>query len=100
MPSPFLAALCLVIAAAPSGLVQNQAASSELAKLSRYLGTWTYEGEDKTASDNRRVACKTVRPWIAGGSFIESRPGCRTLHGHVHLLAAVGYEGGEPRYKY
>ena len=100
MPSPFLAALCLVIAAAPSGLVQNQAASPELTKLSRYLGTWTYEGEDKTAPEHRRVACKTVRQWIAGGSFVESHRACSTPHGNVTQLEVFGYDFGERRYMY
>ncbi len=102
MPSPLqcFAALCLVIAAAPSGLAQNQGASPELTKLSRYLGTWTYDGEDKTASDNRRVACKTVRQWIAGGSFVESRRECSTPHGNVTQLEVFGYDFGERRYMY
>src|SRR5437899_11612229 len=44
-PLQCFAALCLVIAAAPSGRAQNQGASLELTELSRYLGTWTYDGE-------------------------------------------------------
>jgi hypothetical protein len=102
MPSPLrcIAALCLIIAVALYGLVQDQPASPELTKLSRYLGTWTYDGEDKTASDNRRVTCRTVRQWIAGGAFVESRRDCSTPHGNVTQLEVFGYDFGERRYMY
>ena len=99
-PLQCLAAVCLVIAAAPPGRAQNQSPSPELASLSRYLGTWTYDGEDMTAPDNRRVACKTVRQWISGGSFIESRRECSTPHGNVTQLEVFGYDFGGRRYMY
>jgi hypothetical protein len=92
--------LILMIAATLPGSGQGIPNAREVERLSRYLGTWQYEGEDKTASTDRRVACKAVRQWIVGGLYVESRRECTTPRGDLSQLEVYGYDPIERRYVY
>ena len=81
-------------------LAQNQASRPELKPLERYLGTWTYEGEDKTPVTGGPVTCKATRRWISGGYFVESHRDCKTPRGEVTQVEVFGYDFQKRVYMY
>ena len=83
-----------------TGAAQNQAARPELKILERYLGTWIYDGEDKTPGTGGRVSCTSTRRWISGGYFVESHRKCKTLHGDVDQVEVFGYDFQNRVYSY
>jgi len=87
-----IAIIAVSVALCSPALAQDQVSVPELKKLDRYLGTWTYEGEDKTPVTGGRVTCKASRRWISGGSFVESHRDCKTPHGDVTQLEVFGYD--------
>lgn len=89
-----MALFCIV------GAAQDQAARSELKVLERYLGTWIYDGEDKTPGTGGRVTCTSTRRWIAGGYFVESHRECKTPRGGVNQVEVFGYDSQNRIYTY
>ena len=92
-------AAAAAVLASPSG-ASGQSAVPELKTLERYLGTWEYTGRDATPSTGGPVACRSVRQWISGGYFVESRRECDTPRGHVTQLEVFGYDFQNRAYMY
>src|SRR5690349_6975701 len=84
----------------PLAPAQNQAPRPELKTLERYLGTWTYEGEDKTPVTGGPVTCKATRRWISGGFFVESHRDCKTPRGDITQVEVFGYDFQKRVYSY
>jgi hypothetical protein len=78
---------------------QQGAAGAAQKPLERFLGTWVYEGEDRTAGGGA-VRCESTRRWIAAGYFVESRRRCTTPRGELQQLEVYGYDAAERVYKY
>jgi len=95
-----MAVVAVSMALCSWAFAQEQASLPELKKLDRYLGTWTYEGEDKTPATGGRVACEASRQWIAGGFFVESQRDCQTPRGDVKQLEVFGYDFQNRVYMY
>jgi hypothetical protein len=87
----------LLIAAASSAAAQEPAAP-ELRALERYLGSWTYDGEDKPLGG--KVTCKAMRRWISGGYFLESHRTCETPRGTRDQVEVFGFDFKTREYTY
>ena len=82
-----------------TGLAQSGPAGAAQKPLDRYLGTWVYEGEDRTAGGGA-VRCESTRQWIAAGYYVESRRRCTTPRGELQQVEVYGYDAVERVYKY
>jgi hypothetical protein len=84
-----------------SGAAAAQApAAAELRRLERYLGSWTYEGEDKTPGTGGKVTCTATRRWISGGNFLESHRTCDTPRGRFDQVEIFGFDFRTREYTY
>ena len=79
---------------------QRSVSVPELAPLERYLGRWTYEGQDKTPVTGGRVTCVATRRWISEGYFVESHRDCTTPRGRVTQVEVFGYDFVKKVYVY
>ena len=73
-----------------------QSTDSRTAPLSKYLGTWTYEGE----GNGGRVSCRSERRWIANQAFVESHRDCTTPNGAITQVEVYGYDSRRGLYVY
>jgi hypothetical protein len=89
--------LLLAIAA---GAAAQAPVAAELLRLERYLGSWTYEGEDKTPGTGGKVTCTAARRWISGGSFVESHRTCDTPRGRFDQVEIFGFDFRTREYTY
>lgn len=74
--------------------------AAELRPLERYLGSWTYEGEDKTPGTGGKVTCTAARRWISGGNFVESHRTCDTPRGRFDQVEVFGFDFTTSEYTY
>jgi len=95
-----ITALGVVFVLGSAALAQDQAAGPEVTKLARYLGTWSYDGEDKTPFTGGRVTCEATRRWISGGYFVESHRECKTPRGDLKQVEVFGYDFQKRVYLY
>lgn len=95
-----VAALSAVFVLGLAVHAQDQAAGPEVSKLARYLGTWSYDGEDKTPFTGGRVTCEATRRWISGGYFVESHRECKTPRGDLKQVEVFGYDFQKRVYVY
>ena len=90
-----------VLLIGPSAAAAAQGpAAPELRPLERYLGSWTYNGEDKTPGTGGRVTCTTTRRWISGGFFVESHRTCDTPRGTFDQVEVFGFDFTTREYTY
>jgi hypothetical protein len=75
-------------------------ATPELRPLERYLGSWSYTGEDKTPATGGPVTCTTTRRWISGGYFVESHRTCQTPRGMFDQVEVFGFDFSSREYTY
>jgi hypothetical protein len=75
-------------------------ATAELRALERYLGSWRYEGEDKTPGVGGKVTCTATRRWISGGYFVESHRTCDTPRGAFEQVEVFGFDFATREYTY
>jgi hypothetical protein len=80
-------------------LAQQSAGLPELKALERYIGTWVYEGEDRTPGGGR-VQCTSLRQWTGAGFFVESHRRCMTPRGDLQQVEVYGYDYSERVYRY
>jgi hypothetical protein len=73
---------------------------AELRLLERYIGSWTYDGEDKTPRTGGKVTCTASRRWIAGGNFVESHRTCDTPRGTFEQVEVFGFDFMTREYTY
>jgi hypothetical protein len=78
---------------------QQSAGLSEVKPLERFIGTWTYEGEDLT-SGGGPVRCTSTRQWTGAGFFVESHRHCTTPRGEVQQLEVYGFDYTARVYRY
>ena len=97
---PMWVALTLLFGLAAVARAQEGPATVELQPLARYIGTWRYEGEDKTPVTGGRVICTSVRRWISGGFFVESHRSCETPRGRLEQVEVYGYDFQNRQYVY
>ena len=83
-----------------SGGVSAQSVVAELRPLERYVGSWTYDGEDKTPGIGGQVTCTATRRWIAGGNFVESHRTCHTPRGTFDQVEIFGFDFRTREYTY
>lgn len=93
-----LGGVLLMLLAAGTGAQGPVAA--ELRPLERYLGSWTYAGEDKTPGTGGKVTCTATRRWISGGNFIESHRTCDTPRGQFDQVEVFGFDFMTREYTY
>lgn len=93
-------ALSVIFVLGSAARAQDQAAGPEVGKLARYLGTWSYNGEDNTPLTGGRVTCEATRQWISGGYFVESHRECKTPRGDVKQVEVFGYDFQKRVYLY
>lgn len=84
---------------ATSAAGQQSAGLSELKPLERFIGTWSYEGEDLTPGGGP-VRCTSIRQWTGGGFFVESHRRCTTPRGELQQLEVYGYDYSGRLYRY
>jgi hypothetical protein len=82
-----------------SALAQGSAGLPELEPLERFIGSWSYEGEDRTPGGGP-VLCTSVRRWTAGGFFVESQRTCSTPRGELRQLEVYGFDYADRVYRY
>ena len=82
-----------------NAFAQRSAGLPELKPLERFIGTWTYEGEDRTPGGGS-VRCTSVRRWTAAGFFIESQRTCSTPRGELQQLEVYGFDYADRVYRY
>src|SRR5262245_53221546 len=70
--------------------VAQEPAAPELRPLERYLGSWTYDGDDTLLGG--KVTCKILRRWISGGYFVESHRTCETPRGTRDQVEIYGFD--------
>ena len=92
---PFVLLIGLSAGAAAQG-----PAAPELRPLERYLGSWTYNGEDKTPGTGGSVTCTATRRWISGGYFVESHRTCDTPRGTFEQVEMFGFDFTTREYTY
>jgi hypothetical protein len=80
-------------------VAQQQPATDEARPLERYLGQWSYDGEDLTTGGGP-VRCTSTRRWTGGGHFIESQRRCSTPRGDIEQLEVYGHDVTERVYRY
>jgi hypothetical protein len=97
---PLCVACALLAALAVPAQAQEGPAAPELQPLARYIGTWRYEGEDKTPLTGGRVTCTSTRRWISGGYFVESHRSCETPRGRIDQVEVYGYDFQNRQYVY
>jgi hypothetical protein len=97
---PTWVALMLLFSLVPVARAQEGPAAPELQPSARYIGTGTYEGEDKTPGTGGRVTCTSARRWIAGGFFVESHRSCETPRGRIEQVEVYGYDFQTRQYVY
>jgi hypothetical protein len=85
-------ALLLALVASP-GHAQSP---DRWAPLQRYLGTWTYDGDN----DEGKVTCRSRRRLITGGAFVESHRECTTPRGPITQVEVFGYSASRALYLY
>src|SRR5690349_18287769 len=95
-----LALLMTLLVFGSPAQAQDQPAGPEVSKLARYLGTWSYDGEDKTPVTGGRVTCDATRRWISGGYFVESHRECKTPRGVFTQVEVFGYDFQKRIYLY
>jgi hypothetical protein len=78
---------------------QQSAGLPELKPLERYLGAWTYEGEDLTPGGGP-VRCTSTRRWTGAGFFVESQRRCTTPRGELQQLEVYGFDYSARVYRY
>ena len=84
----------------PGGAAPQPPVVAELRLLERYLGSWTYDGEDKTPGTGGRVTCTATRRWISGGNFVESHRTCDTPRGTFDQVEVFGFDFMTREYTY
>ena len=82
------------------GASAQEAAAPKLRPLQRYLGSWTYDGEDKKPGTGGKVTCTAVRRWISGGYFVESHRACDTPRGRFEQVEVFGFDFTTREYTY
>jgi hypothetical protein len=97
---PFVVCAAALLVGVPAATGQDGPARPELRPLTRYLGQWSYEGEDKTPVTGGRVTCQASRRWISGGYFVESHRTCKTPRGEFEQVEVFGYDFSSRRYIY
>lgn len=95
-----ISALSVWLALGSAALAQDQPAGPEVSKLARYLGTWSYDGEDNTPLTGGRVTCEATRQWISAGYFVESHRECKTPRGDLKQVEVFGYDFQKHVYLY
>src|SRR5687767_13548136 len=93
-----LVGMLLIVLSA--GAAAQEPAAAELRRLERYLGSWTYEGEDKTPGTGGKVTCTATRRWISGGNFVESHRTCDTPRGKFDQVEIFGFDFTTREYTY
>jgi hypothetical protein len=88
----------LLLAAA--GCATAEPVVAELRPLARYVGSWTYDGEDKSPRTGGKVTCTATRRWIAGGHFVESHRTCDTPRGTFDQVEIFGFDFTTREYTY
>jgi hypothetical protein len=97
-----MARVALLIAsflASTAVAAQDSAGLPELKPLERFLGSWSYDGEDLTPGGGP-VKCTSTRRWTGGGYFVESRRRCSTPRGDIEQLEVYGFDYSERVYRY
>ena len=95
----FAVTLAIWALLATSASSQQSAGLSELEPLERFIGSWSYEGEDLTPGGGA-VRCTSIRQWTAAGFFVESRRRCTTPRGELQQLEVYGYDYSGRVYRY
>jgi hypothetical protein len=90
----------MLLISASAGAAAQEPAAPELRALERYLGSWTYDGEDKTPNTGGKVTCKATRRWISGGFFVEGHRTCETPRGTVDQVEVFGFDFKTHEYTY
>jgi hypothetical protein len=83
-----------------AGAAAQTPVAPELLRLERYLGSWTYEGADKTPGTGGAVTCRATRRWISGGNFVESHRTCDTPRGSFDQVEVFGFDVRTREYTY
>ena len=84
----------------PAGAAPQPPVVPELRLLQRYLGSWTYDGEDTTPGTGGKVTCMATRRWIADGNFVESHRTCDTPRGTFDQVEVFGFDFMTREYTY
>jgi len=84
----------------PAGAAPQPPVVAELRALERYLGSWTYDGEDRTPGTGGKVTCTATRRWISGGNFVESHRTCDTPRGTFDQVEVFGFDFMTREYTY
>ena len=90
----------MVLISASMGAAAQEPAAPELRALERYLGSWTYDGEDKTPGTGGKVTCRLSRRWISDGYFVESHRTCDTPRGTFDQVEVFGFDFKTREYTY
>ena len=90
----------MLLVSASAGVGAQEPAAPELRSLERYLGSWTYDGEDKIPNTGGKVTCKVMRRWISGGFFVEGHLTCETPRGTVDQVEVFGFDFKTHEYTY
>lgn len=88
----------MLLISASAGVAAQEPAAPELRALERYLGSWTYDGEDKLLGG--KVTCRAVRRWISAGYFLESHRTCETPRGTRDQVEVYGFDFKTHEYTY
>ena len=95
-----LALVCSALLLVSSAWAQDEPATPEIRMLLRYLGDWTYAGQDHTPGTGGPVNCTAQRRLISGGYFVESHRDCTTPRGRVSQVELFGYDYQRQMYTY
>ena len=90
----------ILLISAAQGVAAQEPSAPELRPLERYLGSWTYDGEDKTPGTGGKVTCKATRRWISGDYFVESHRTCETPRGTFDQVEVFGFDFKTREYTY
>ena len=94
----WLFALGGMLLVSAADVTAQEPAAPELRPLERYLGSWTYDGDDKLLGG--KVTCKVLRRWISGGYFMESHRTCETPRGTRDQVEVYGFDFKTREYTY
>ena len=90
----------VLLLAGAGGAPAQAPVAAELRLLERYLGSWAYDGEDKTPGTGGKVTCTATRRWISGGNFVESHRTCDTPRGTFDQVEVFGFDFKTREYTY